>query len=146
MSGYEEILRRSVMATKIFVNLPVEDLERSKRFFAGLGFDFNPQFTDHNAACLVISDDIYAMLLVKPFFQTFTKKPIADSTRTTEVLVALSADSRAAVDAMLTKALAAGAEEAREPQDHGFMYGRSFEDPDGHIWEIVWMDPAAVQQ
>lgn len=134
------------MATKIFVNLPVKDLQKSMGFFSKLGYSFNPQFTDEKAACMVISEDIYAMLLVEPFFQSFTPKPLSDAHKSTEVLIALSADSRAAVDDMLAKVLAAGGTEAREPQDMGFMYNRSFNDPDGHIWEIFWMDPNAVNQ
>jgi uncharacterized protein len=134
------------MPTKIFVNLPVKDLERSKAFFAKLGYSFNPQFTDDNAACMVIGEDIYTMLLTEPFFKTFTKKDVADASKTTEVLLALSADSRGKVDEMLGKALAAGAREARASQEYDFMYGRSFEDLDGHIWEVFWMDPSAIQQ
>ncbi len=132
------------MGKQIFVNLPVKDLNRSKEFFAKLGFTFNPQFTDQNAACMVISEDFYAMLLVEPFFKTFTKKEIANAKNNTEVLIALSEESKKNVDEMLSKALAAGAKEARESQDHGFMYGRSFEDLDGHIWEIFWMDPKTI--
>lgn len=132
------------MASKIFVNLPVKDLEKSKAFFGKLGYTFNAQFTNENAASMVISDDIYVMLLVEPFFRTFISKEIVDAKKSTEVLVALSFDSRDEVDAMLTKALAAGGQEPREAQDHGFMYSRAFEDPDGHIWEAFWMDPAAV--
>ncbi|HET9904242.1 MAG TPA: VOC family protein [Xanthobacteraceae bacterium] len=132
------------MSTKIFVNLPVKDLERSKRFFAALGYRFNPKFTDATAACMVITDDIYAMLLTEPKFKQFTPKAIADANRSTEVLVALSADSRDKVDALLEVALKAGATEARDAEDHGFMYGRAFNDPDGHIWEIFWMDPKAA--
>jgi len=132
------------MGTKVFVNLPVKDLNKSKEFFSKLGFTFNPQFTDKNAACMVISEDNYAMLLVESFFKTFTKKEIANAKKSTEVLVALSAESKEKVDEMLNKALAAGAKEPREPQDHGFMYGRSLEDLDGHIWEIFWMDPKAI--
>jgi predicted lactoylglutathione lyase len=132
------------MRTKIFLNLPVKDLEKSKEFFAKLGFTFNAQFTDKNAACMVISEDNYAMLLVEPFFKTFTKKEIVDAKKSTEVLIAMSAESKDKVNEILSKALAAGAREPREPQDHGFMYGRGFEDPDGHIWEIFWMDPKAV--
>lgn len=134
------------MGTKIFLNLPVKDLNKSKEFFAKLGFTFNPQFTDQNAACMVISEDNYAMLLVESFFKTFTKKEIVDAKKSTEVLIALSAENKAKVDEMLGKALAAGAKEPRAPQDHGFMYGRSFEDPDGHNWEIFWMDPKAINQ
>ena len=134
------------MRTKIFINLPVKDLNKSKEFFAKLGFTFNPQFTNQNAACMVISEDNYAMLLVESFFKTFTKKEIVDAKKNTEVLIALSAENKAKVDEMLGKALAGGAKEPRAPQDHGFMYGRSFEDPDGHIWEIFWMDPKTINQ
>ena len=134
------------MTTKIFVNLPVEDLDKSKAFFAKLGYRFNPQFTDETAACMVITDDTYAMLLTKAKFQEFTKKSVADATKTTEVLTCLSVDSKAKVDEMLDTALEAGATEARDPMDYGFMYGRSFNDLDGHIWEIIWMDPQALQQ
>ena len=134
------------MGTKIFVNLPVKDLNKSKEFFAKLGFTFNPQFTDQNAACMVIGEDNYAMLLVEPFFKTFTKKEIVDAKKSTEVLVALSAESKEKVDEILGKALASGAKEAREPQDHGFMYGRSLEDLDGHIWEIFYMDESKLPE
>lgn len=133
------------MARKIFVNLPIKDMERSRAFFSALGFSFNPQFTNEQGACMVISEDIYAMLLVEPFFQTFTKKPIADAKKSTEVLVCLSCDSRAEVDALVKKALAAGGAAPNAPQDHGFMYAHGFEDLDGHVWELVWMDPAHVQ-
>lgn len=134
------------MGTKVFVNLAVKDLDKSKEFFAKLGFAFNAQFTNKNAACMVISEDNYAMLLVESFFKTFTKKEIVNAKKSTEVLVALSSESKEDVDKMLHNALAAGAKEANEPQDHGFMYGRSFEDLDGHIWEIFWMDPKAINQ
>jgi uncharacterized protein len=134
------------MTTKIFVNLPVEDLNKSKAFFGKLGYRFNPQFTDETAACMVITDDIYTMLLTKAKFQEFTRKPIADATETTEVLTCLSVDSRAKVDDLLDAALEAGATEARDAMEYGFMYGRSFNDLDGHIWEIIWMDPQAVQK
>ena len=134
------------MATKIFVNLPVKNLDRSMDFFKKLGFSFNPQFTDHTAACMVISDDIYAMLLTEAKFREFTKKKIADATKTTEVLTALSMDSREQVNSLVNKALAAGATEAREPMDHGFMFERSFNDLDGHIWEIFYMDQSAIPQ
>ena len=129
----------------IFVNLPVADLERAKRFWTALGYGFNPQFTDENAACLVFSDTIFAMLLRNEFFTTFTGKQVADATKSTEVLLGLSADSREAVDSLVDKAVAAGARESRDAIDHGFMYQRSFEDPDGHDWEIIWMDPAQVR-
>ncbi|MEU2285721.1 VOC family protein [Streptomyces sp. NPDC013178] len=129
----------------IFVNLPVNDLEASKKFFTELGYSINPQFSDENAASVVISDTIFAMLLTKPFYSTFTKKEIADSTRTSEVLVALSAESREKVDELVDRALALGGSPAGETQDHGFMYGRSFDDLDGHTWEVVWMDPSAIE-
>ena len=134
------------MGTKVFVNMSVKDLDRSKEFFAKLGFTFNAQFTNKDAACMVISEENYAMLLVEPFFKTFIKKEIADTKKSTEVLIALSSESKEDVNKMLTNALAAGAKEANEPQDHGFMFGRSFEDLDGHIWEIFWMDPKMVQR
>ncbi|MDB5899479.1 MAG: glyoxalase/bleomycin resistance/extradiol dioxygenase family protein [Ramlibacter sp.] len=132
------------MARKIFVNLPIENMERSRAFFAALGFSFNPQFTNDQGACMVISEDIFAMLLVKPFFQTFTKKSIADARTSTEVLVCLSCDSRDEVDKLVRQAKAAGATVPNAPQDHGFMYGHGFEDLDGHIWELAWMDPNAA--
>ncbi len=133
------------MPTKIFVNLPVRDLDRSKSFFEALGFSFNEQFTDDTAACMVISEDIYAMLLTHAKFKEFTPKDIADTGKTTEVLTALSQDSREAVDRMAAAALKAGATEARPAADHGFMYERSFNDPDGHIWEMFWMDSAVAE-
>lgn len=134
------------MSTKIFVNLPVRDLEKSRAFFSSLGYSFDAQFSDENAACLVISDDIFAMLLVEPYFRTFTKREVADSRTTTEAIIALSAESRAQVDDLADRALAAGGEPAGDPQDHGFMYGRGFYDLDGHHWEFMWMDPSAVEQ
>src|SRR3990170_6965685 len=126
------------MATKIFVNLPVKDLNRSMGFFKNVGFSFNPQFTDETAACMVISDDIYAMLLTHAKFKEFTPKAIADTSKTSEVLTCLSAESKDAVNKMVDAALNAGGQKLREPQDHGFIYERSFQDPDGHIWEIMW--------
>lgn len=133
------------MGRKIFVNLPIKDMQRSQAFFRALGFDFNPQFTNEQGACMVIAEDIFAMLLVEPFFQGFLRKTrVADARATTEVLVALSCDSRAEVDDFVRKAVAAGGAPAREPEDHGFMYAHAFEDLDGHIWEPFWMDPAAA--
>jgi predicted lactoylglutathione lyase len=132
------------MARKIFVNLPIKDMKRSRAFFEALGFSFNPQFTNEQGACMVITQDIFAMLLVEPFFQTFTSKRIVDARESTEVLVCLSCDSRAEVDDFVRKALAAGGSAPRPPQDHGFMYGHAFEDPDGHVWELTWMDPATI--
>ncbi|WP_329414119.1 VOC family protein [Streptomyces sp. NBC_00704] len=129
----------------IFVNLPVNDLDASKKFFTELGYSINPQFSDDNAASVVISDTIVAMLLTRPFYSTFTKKEIADATTTSEVLIALSAPSREKVDELVDRALALGGSPSGETQDHGFMYGRSFDDLDGHTWEIVWMDPSAVE-
>ncbi|MBO0890392.1 MAG: VOC family protein [Acidothermales bacterium] len=133
------------MATKIFVNLPVRDLARSVEFFTRVGYTFDERFTDENATCMVIGEDIYAMLLVEPFFRTFTRKEIADTSTTTEVIVALSADSRGQVDEIVDRAFAAGATPASETNDQGFMYGRSYQDLDGHIWEVMWMDPATVR-
>ena len=127
------------MSRKIFVNLPIKNMERSKAFFSALGFTFNPQFTNEQGACMVISDDIFAMLLTEPFFQTFTKKPISDARTSTEVLVCLSCESRAEVDTLVAKAVAAGGAAPNPPQEHGFMYGHGFEDLDGHIWELVHM-------
>lgn len=134
------------MARQIFVNLPVKDLNRAIEFYTGLGFTLNPQFTDAKAACMVISDTIYVMLLTEPFFKSFTPKEISDATRTTEVLLALSADSREEVDTLVQKALTAGGRAPVPKQDHGWMYSHSLEDLDGHIWEVVWMDEAAFQQ
>jgi predicted lactoylglutathione lyase len=131
---------------KLFVNLPVRDLKRSMEFFAALGFTFNPQFTDEKAACMVISEDAYAMLLQESFFKTFTTRPIVDARQQTEGIFALSCSSRAEVDEMLKKALDAGGAPAMPSQDHGFMYGNSFYDVDGHHWEVMWMDPSFVQQ
>ena len=132
------------MARKIFVNLPIRDMERSQAFFKSLGFSFNPQFTNEQGACMVVSEDIFVMLLVEPFFQTFTKKPISDARKSTEVLVCLSCESRDEVDQLVKKALAAGGTAPNAPQDHGFMYAQGFEDLDGHVWELVWMDPSAT--
>jgi uncharacterized protein len=135
-----------MMPTKIFVNLPVKDLKKSMSFFEMLGYRFNEQFTDETAACMVIAEDIYAMLLTEAKFKDFTRKPVADATKVTEVLTALSVESRARVDALVDTALKAGATEAGEAMDYGFMYGRSFNDLDGHIWEIIYMDPGHVQK
>ncbi len=132
------------MARQIFVNLPVKDVARTRAFFTALGFSFNPQFSDDKALCMVIADDIYAMLLSEPFFQGFTKKPVADAAKSTEVLVALSCESVAEVDGMVAKALAAGGRAPVERKDHGFMVQHGFEDLDGHQWEVFWMDPNAV--
>jgi predicted lactoylglutathione lyase len=134
------------MAQMIFVNLPVKDLETSKAFWSKLGYSFNPQFTDENAACLVFSDTIYAMLLTESRFKDFTKKDIADAATSTEAILCLSADSREKVDELVDGALAAGGSPSNDPQDYGFMYGRSFQDPDNHLWEVMWMDVEAMQR
>ncbi|WP_430543535.1 VOC family protein [Stenotrophomonas acidaminiphila] len=126
----------------IFVNLPVRDLEASRTFFGALGYTFNPQFTNQDAACMVISDSIFVMLLVEPFFQGFTPRPLCDARSHTEVITCLSAPSRAAVDALVDKALAAGASEPMPARDYGFMYQRGLQDLDGHLWEIAYMDGA----
>ncbi len=131
------------MTTQIYVNLPAKDLQKSIAFFTKLGFTFNPQFTDENATCMIIGDNIFAMLLVEKFFQTFTKKAICDATKSTEVLVCISRESRADVDKMVKNAVAAGGTIPRPAQDHDFGYGHAFEDIDGHIWELVYMAPAA---
>src|SRR5688572_21500824 len=128
------------MATKVFINLPVKDLNRSKTFFEGLGYSFNPQFTDENAASMVVSDTIFVMLLTENYFKTFTKKPISDAKASTEVLIALDAASRNEVQQTITKAQSLGATIYNEPADHGWMYQHSFADPDGHQWEFVYMD------
>jgi hypothetical protein len=129
---------------QIYVNLPVRDLKRSKAFFGALGFGFNPQFSDRNAACMIVSNDIHVMLLAEPFFQSFTSKPISNARETTEVLTCISCESREEVDALVAKALAAGGRAPNPKQDHGFMYGHGFEDLDGHVWELSWMDMSAV--
>jgi predicted lactoylglutathione lyase len=131
---------------QLFVNLPVADLNRSVDFFAALGFTFNPQFTDDNATCMVVSEQIQVMLLTQPFFAGFTKKPVADARAATEVLLALSCETREEVDALVAKAVAAGAATPIEVKDHGFMYQHGFEDPDGHQWEVFWMDEAAMAE
>ena len=134
------------MATKIFVNLPVKDLNKSMEFFTKLDFTFNAQFTDETAACMVVSEDIYVMLLTHDKFKTFTPKAICDASKSTEVLVCLSCESREHVNDMVHKAVGSGGTTYNEPQDHGFMYGHGYQDLDGHIWELMWMDPSAVNQ
>ncbi|MGW9026682.1 VOC family protein [Streptomyces sp. NPDC055722] len=129
----------------IFVNLPVADVDASKKFFTELGYTINPQFTTDDCACVVISDTIIAMLLGRQRYADFTEKEIADATKTSEVLLCLSAESREKVDELVDRALTAGGTGSREAIDHGYMYGRAFDDPDGHTWEVMWMDPAAVQ-
>lgn len=132
-------------ARKIFVNLPVRDLQRSIAFFKELGFTFNAQFTDESATCMILSEEAYVMLLVEKRFKDFTRKQLCDTHTHTEALFCLSASSRAEVDELVHKAIAAGGTKAEDPQDHGFMYGWSFYDLDGHGWEVMWMDPAHVQ-
>jgi uncharacterized protein len=133
------------MSAQIFVNLPVRALRQSMDFFSALGFKFDPQFTDENAACLIIDEDhIYAMLLTHEFFRKFTSKDIADSVVTTETILALGVESREAVDAMVDKALASGGSASNPPDDESFMYSRSFQDPDGHLWEVLYLDRSAM--
>jgi uncharacterized protein len=132
------------MATNIFVNLPVKDLNKSKAFFESLGYSFNPQFTDEKAGCLVISETIYCMLITEPFFMTFTKKPIANAKEVTESILALSVDSKEEVDRFVDKAVSLGGKIYRDTDDYGWMYSRSFEDLDGHQWEILYIDINAV--
>jgi uncharacterized protein len=134
------------MAIKIFVNLPVKDLTRSVEFFTKLGFGFDEQFTDETATCMIVSDDIYVMLLTEEKFQTFTPKKICDAAKFTEVLVCLSLESRINVEEMVAKAVAGGASTYNEPQDHGFMYAHGFQDLDGHIWELIYMESTAVKE
>jgi len=134
------------MATKIFVNLPVKELKRTVDFFTQLGFKFNPQFTDENATSMEVGEDIFVMLLVEKFFKTFTKKEICDASKSTEVIIALSAGSREKVDEMFNKAIKAGGTESNKVQDEGWMYGRSFQDLDGHMWEVIWMDPSKIKK
>ena len=134
------------MATQIFVNLPVKNLKRSIGFFTQLGFVLNPRFTDETAACMAIDDNIYTMLLTYPKFREFTPKGICDAARSTEVLICLSRDSREAVDNLVSKAFGAGGSIYNAPQDHGFMYAHGFQDLDGHIWELVYLRPDAVEQ
>jgi len=129
----------------IFVNLATDDVDASRKFFTELGYSINPQFSNDECTCVVISDTIVAMLLSRKRYSDFTKKEIADSSRTSEVLLCLSAESREKVDELVDKAVAAGGTANDDVQDHGFMYGRSFDDLDGHSWEVMWMDPAAVQ-
>jgi predicted lactoylglutathione lyase len=139
-------LKGAKVARKIFVNLPVKDLKKSMAFFGKLGFTFNTQFTDETAACMVVSEDIYAMLLTHDKFKTFTPKQICDATKSTEVLVCLSASNRDEVNELVRKAVAAGGTTYNEPQDYGFMYGHGFQDLDGHIWELAFMEPSAIKK
>ncbi len=133
------------MATQIFVNLPVKDLNRSVEFFTKLGFKFNPQFTDETATCMIVSEGIFVMLLTEAKFKSFTPKEICDATKSTEVLVCLSLESRERVDETVRKAVAAGGTTYSEPKDYGFMWQHGFQDPDGHIWELIHMEPSALK-
>lgn len=132
------------MSRMLFVNLPIADLKRSTDFFTELGFTFNPQFTDENATCMIVNDEACVMLLVRPYFETFTDKALVDAQSHVQTLLTISADSREQVDEIADKALAAGGKQTKDPQDQGFMYGRSFQDPDGHDWEVMFMDMSQV--
>jgi predicted lactoylglutathione lyase len=134
------------MSRLIFVNLPVRDLPAATAFFKALGFGFDERFTDESCACMIVSEQAYVMLLTESRFADFTKKPVADARHSTEAILCVSAESRDAVDAFADAALRAGAEQAGDPMDHGFMYGRSFHDLDGHLWEVMWMSAEAVEQ
>ena len=134
------------MATQIFVNLPVKDLNKSIEFFTSLGYSFNPQFTNEQGASLVISDNIFFMLLTEPFFKSFIKKDIADAAKVAETINCISVDSREAVDEMVRKAVAAGATVPNEKQDYGWMYGHGFQDLDGHLWEFTYMDMSGIPE
>ena len=134
------------MATQIYVNLPVKNLNKSIEFFTKLGFTFNPQFTDETATCMIVSEDIFVMLLTEAKFKTFTPKAICDATKSKEVIVALSSESREKVNEMVRTAVAAGGTTYSESQDYGFMYQHGFQDLDGHIWELLYMEPGAINQ
>ena len=134
------------MPTQIFVNLPVKNLDKSVQFFTRLGYTFDPKFTDENATCMIVGENIYVMLLVESFFKTFTPKALCDATKSTEVLVALSAESRDEVDELVRKAVAAGGTTPNESKDYGFMYQHGYQDLDGHLWEVFYMDPNAATQ
>lgn len=134
------------MASKIFLNLAVKDLKKSIDFFTTLGFSFNPQFTDASATCMIIGENIFAMLVTEQRFKDFTKKEICNAHKNTEVLIAIDVDNREKVDEMVKIAVGAGGSIYMEPQDHGWMYGHSFADLDGHQWEIMYMDENAIPQ
>ncbi|MGG1637305.1 extradiol dioxygenase [Paenibacillus sp. FSL A5-0031] len=133
-------------SANIFVNLPIKDLNKTVDFFTKLGFEFNPQFTDEKATCMIIGPNIFAMLLVEQYFQTFIDKEIADPSKTAEVILTLSAESKEQVDEIVNKALEAGGKPAKDPIDHGFMYNWSFQDINNHLWELVYMDPSVIEQ
>ena len=139
------------MIKQIFINLPVKDLDRSIDFFTRLGFAFDPQFSNDTATCMIVSDNIFVMLLIEPLFKTFTDKSICDAHKKTEALVCLAVDNRQRVDELVSKALVAGGRVLKQPQDHGFMYGHGFEDLDGHLWEVIYLSgkpptPAVSQE
>ena len=133
------------MSRQLYVNLAVDDLDRSVAFFTALGFSFEPRYTDETATCMIVGQDAYVMLLTKPKFEEFAKKPLVDASSQTEVLMAISAGSREGVDELAEAALVSGGAESGDPLDHGFMYSRSFQDSDGHVWEVVWMDLEAAE-
>ena len=137
---------KPAMPRKLFVNIPVSDLQRSIEFFEALGFTFNAQFTDATATAMLVGEDAYFMLLTKEKFASFSKRPLGDPQKQTDALYAVGVESRAAVDEMVNKAVANGGSYALDPQDHGFVYGWSFYDPDGHHWEVFWMDPSVPVQ
>lgn len=134
------------MARQLFINLPVKDLNRSVEFFTKLGYTFNPQFTDENATCMIIGENNYAMLLVEDYFRTFTDKEIIDAHKGIEATIAVALGSREEVDEQIRLAREAGARIPREAQDYGFMYQHAFQDPDGHLWEVFYMDPSAIPE
>lgn len=134
------------MPTRIFVNLAVRDLDQSVEFFSRLGYDFNAQFTDETAACMVVTDDIYVMLLTQAKFRSFTPNPVCDASKATEAIMCLTCESREQVDEMVGKAVAAGGSTWNDAQDYGFMYTHGFQDPDGHVWELIWMAPSAMNK
>jgi uncharacterized protein len=134
----------AVRPAQTFVNVAVKDLNKTMEFFRQVGFEFNTQFTGENSACMILNENTFVMLLEEGMFQTFTKKELADPTKTTELILALSAGSKAEVDELVNKALAAGGKASNDPIDHGFMYGWSFQDIDGHLWEVFYMDESAI--
>ncbi|ASK60767.1 glyoxalase/bleomycin resistance/extradiol dioxygenase family protein [Virgibacillus phasianinus] len=134
----------ALQAGQTFINLPVKNLDKSVEFFSKIGFAFNQSYTDDNGTCMIINENTFVMLLVEEFFQTFTKKEISEAAKSTEAIMAISADSREQVDEIVNKALAAGGKESNDPVDHGFMYGWSFQDIDGHLWEVLFMDDDAA--
>jgi uncharacterized protein len=132
------------MATKVFINLPVKDLEKSMSFFSNLGYQFDDHITDELAACLIISDNIFVMLLQEEYFKTFTKKYVGDNRTFSEVLISLDAESKQAIQDIITKARQLGAHIYAEPEDHGWMYQHSLADLDGHLWEYIYVDKNSI--